>query len=51
MIYCSCKSCAVDGGHDYIRRIYDEDDPTEMFEELSEYETLGGGVNRGRNSC
>ena len=32
--FCKCGAVAVDGGHDYIRRIGNEED----FEELSEYE-------------
>lgn len=32
--FCSCGSCAVDGGHDYLRRLgYKED-----WEEMSEVE-------------
>lgn len=32
--FCSCGSCAVDGGHDYLRRCGDRED----WEELSEVE-------------
>lgn len=32
--YCSCQSVAVDGGHDYLRRV----GKAENFEELSEIE-------------
>lgn len=32
--FCSCGSCAVDGGHDYLRRCGDHED----WEELSEVE-------------
>ena len=34
--FCSCGSCAVDGGHDYLRRCGDLED----WEELSEVEKL-----------
>ncbi len=33
--FCSCQSCAVDGGHDYLRRCGNRED----WEELSE--TIG----------
>lgn len=33
---CSCGSCAVDGGHEYLRRTGGFDD----FEELSEFEDV-----------
>lgn len=33
-VICSCGTCAVDGGLDYLRRMGDEGD----FEELAEYE-------------
>ena len=32
--WCKCKAIAVDGGHDYIRRVGDLD----SIEELSKYE-------------
>lgn len=32
--FCSCQACAVDGGHDYLRRLGWEDD----WEEMSEVE-------------
>lgn len=32
--YCSCGSCAVDGGHAYLRRCF-INTPEEDFEELS----------------
>ena len=31
---CSCESCGVDGGHDYLRRVGDKED----WEEMSEVE-------------
>lgn len=34
--FCSCGSCAVDGGHDYLRRCGNRED----WEELSEVEKL-----------
>jgi predicted house-cleaning noncanonical NTP pyrophosphatase (MazG superfamily) len=32
MVWCSCHSCAVDGGREYLRRCFAEDD---CYEELS----------------
>ena len=32
MVWCSCGSCAVDGGHEYLRRAYKEEG---CYEELS----------------
>ena len=32
--FCKCKSVAVDGGHDYLRRVGNRGD----WEDLSEYE-------------
>jgi len=32
--WCKCKSCAVDGGHDYLRRLGN----ISKFTELSEFE-------------
>lgn len=37
---CSCGSIFVDGGHDYIRRGYADED---LFEDLSECEDVGNG--------
>ncbi len=34
--FCSCGACAVDGGHDYLRRIGDHED----WEEQSETEVV-----------
>ena len=34
--FCSCKSVAVDGGHDYLRRVGDKSN----WEELSETEII-----------
>lgn len=36
--FCSCGSCAVDGGHDYLRRCGNRED----WEELSEAEKVEG---------
>ena len=36
--YCSCGKCAVDGGHEYLRRIF-TGSPEDCYEELSEYES------------
>lgn len=35
---CRCRSCAVDGGHAYLRRCFTE---RGVFEELSEAELVG----------
>lgn len=37
MKWCSCGSCAVDGGHFYLKRSFRGDFP-DIFEDLSEYE-------------
>lgn len=29
--FCSCGKCAVDGGHDYLKRSYSGDNPKRMF--------------------
>lgn len=34
---CKCGSCGVDGGLEYLRRLY-KTSPEEDFEELSEFE-------------
>ena len=34
--FCKCKSVAVDGGHDYLRRLGQLED----WEDLSEYEVV-----------
>ena len=34
-VTCKCGACSVDGGHDYLRRLYAEDD---CYLELSEFE-------------
>lgn len=36
---CSCGACAVDGGHDYLRRGF-VNSPEEDYEELSESEEI-----------
>ena len=33
--FCSCGKCAVDGGHDYLKRSFSGDNPEECFEDLS----------------
>ena len=35
--FCSCQSCAVDGGHDYLRRCGNRED----WEELSDTMVIG----------
>ena len=34
--WCSCGQCAVDGGHDYLKRSYTGESPEESYEELGE---------------
>lgn len=36
--WCSCKSVAVDGGHDYLRRVGNPDDFTDMSETFEDEE-------------
>lgn len=43
--WCSCKSVAVDGGKDYLRRLGNFDD----FEELSKSSTKEGKKNEDEN--
>lgn len=43
--WCSCKSVAVDGGKDYLRRLGNFDD----FEELSKSSTKEGEKNEDEN--
>ena len=38
-VTCSCETCSVDGGRDYLRRSY-RNSPEEDFIELSEVENL-----------
>lgn len=33
--FCSCGKCAIDGGHDYLKRCFDEKSSEECYEELS----------------
>lgn len=35
--WCSCGSCAVDGGKEYLRRVFKDKD---CYEELSEYTNM-----------
>lgn len=32
---CSCGRCAVDGGHEYLRRSFNGSTPEECYEDLS----------------
>ena len=32
---CPCGSCAVDGGHEYLRRSFNGSTPEECYEDLS----------------
>jgi hypothetical protein len=34
--FCSCGQCAVDGGHDYLKRSFSGASPEECYEDLSE---------------
>ena len=38
---CSCGSCSVDGGHEYLRRGY-KNSPEEDYEDLYEYADVPG---------
>lgn len=42
-VWCSCGSCAVDGGTSYLKRVWDGEvgNPEEVWEELSEEESDG----------
>lgn len=51
--YCSCRSVAVDGGFDYLRRVGNRED-YEDFSEMEEVEGELGGLNdylRYRRFC
>lgn len=37
--YCSCGKCAVDGGHEYLRRMFTGPVLSDDYEEMSEYES------------
>lgn len=37
--FCSCGACAVDGGHDYLRRCF-KNSPEDDYEDLSESEVI-----------
>lgn len=43
--YCSCGKCAVDGGHDYLRRCGNLED----WEDLSVCEEVEKDCNKGRS--
>ncbi len=45
--FCSCGKCAVDGGHDYLKRSYDGTSPEECFEDLSIYTTENEDAIKG----
>ena len=45
MVWCSCGSCAVDGGHEYLRRAYKEEG---CYEELSVVEKKYNKLVRDR---
>ncbi len=36
-VWCSCQSCAVDGGHSCLRRLFKSED---VYEELAEVEKI-----------
>lgn len=38
MKWCKCKSCAVDGGHDYLKRSFKGELGMKSYTELSESE-------------
>ena len=35
-VECKCGACAVDGGHDYLKRSFSGASPEECYEDLSE---------------
>lgn len=37
-VTCNCKTISVDGGRDYLRRVFPDGDGSEYVEELSEYQ-------------
>lgn len=39
-VKCSCQAIAVDGGTEYIRRCFKDDESVELLEELSEFEVI-----------
>ena len=39
-VWCSCGSCAVDGGYSYIKRAFCSENPDDDFEELSEIKEI-----------
>lgn len=45
--FCECKTCAVDGGHDYLRRCY-KTNPETDFEDLSEIIEVS---DEGKSHC
>lgn len=45
MVWCSCGACAVDGGHEYLRRAYKEEG---CYEELSVVEKTYNKLVRDR---
>lgn len=45
MVWCTCRSCAVDGGHEYLRRCLAEED---CYEELSVIEKTYNKLVRDR---
>ena len=38
MKWCKCRSCAVDGGHDYLKRCFKSELGRDSFTEMSECE-------------
>ena len=44
LVACKCGACYVDGGHDYLRRGFDEEG---CFIELSEYEEVSEEIVDG----
>lgn len=38
--WCSCGQCAVDGGHDYMKRCYKTDTSEEAYDDISEWEEV-----------
>ena len=45
LVSCKCGNCSVDGGKQYIRRIFTTT-PEEDYEELSEFEDVNDDIQK-----
>ena len=48
LVSCKCGNCSVDGGKQYIRRIFTTT-PEEDYEELSEFEDVNDDIKKISN--